>query len=209
VADPQAPPHSSPPCTRTGTASPALGRAAHIRPVRTAHLDIAAISRATARAGNARTDDHRQAIQALREVSACLLRATPQAPDEEMEDTLQAAELAFVELGAYVSRLVGADGYRALVARAVHLAAAEFPFLQAVKPATSPPGRLVGLPKLDASRTTPNQAGNAAVSMLAELLWLLREFLGRDLIQRVVVLVWPSLAKAGASARTKPRAYSG
>jgi hypothetical protein len=124
-----------------------------------------------------------------------------------MEDTLQAAELAFVELGAYLSGLVGADGYRALVARAVHLAASQFPFLQAVKPAISPPGRLVGLPKRDARRTTANQARKAAVSMLAELLWLLREFLGRDLIQCVVVLVWPSLAEAGAS--TKPRACSG
>jgi hypothetical protein len=45
--------------------------------------------------------------------------------------------------------------------------------------------------------------------MLAELLGLLDEFIGRDLTQCVVVSVWQSLAEAGTSGCAEPRACIG
>jgi hypothetical protein len=210
VADPEGLTRSRGPCTTTGTmSSPAHVRAAHIRLVRSARTGFAALSRAAGLATNAHSDDGRQANQSLRDVSACLLHAMSRAPGDDPEDMLQVAELAFVEVGAYLSGLVGTDGYRTLVARAVHLAASEFPFLAAVKPASSEPGRLVGLPKPDANCITASEARNAAITLLAELLGLLREFIGRDLTQHVVVLVWPSLAPTSTSRCAEPRACIG
>jgi len=143
--------------------------------------------------------ERQQAIQVLPDVSLRLLRSALPAPSDDTEDILQAAELALVELGTRLSGLVGEDGYRALVARAVRLAASEFPCLNAIKPAVSPPGRLVGLPGPNSRHATATEARNAAVAMLTELLWLLDEFFGRDLTQRVVELVWPCFGETGTS----------
>ena len=191
MADPEAPMHSMRACTTTGAALPGLGRAAHVRLLRQHGNDVAGTSRATAAGSEARSDDRQQVIQMFRDVSLRLLRGTPPAPSDETEDLLRAAELALIELGTRLSGLVGADGYRALVARAIHLAASEFPFLDSVTPAISPPGRLVGWPGPSSRHATATEARAAAVAVLAELLWLLDAFIGRDLTQRVVQLVWP------------------
>ena len=153
--------------------------------------------------------ERQQAIQMLRDVSLRLLRSALPAPSDDTEDILQAAELALVELGTRLSGLVGEDGYRALVARAVHLAASEFPCLNAIKPAVSPPGRLVGLPGPNSPRTTATEARNAAVAVLTELLWLLDEFIGRDLTRGVVQLVWPSFEESGISQHAESQLLAG
>jgi len=196
VVDPNAPMLSIRACTRTGSASPTLGRAAHLRLVRHQATDVVGTSRATDGATDARTDDRQLAIHILRNVGLRQLRGRPPAASNDTEDMPRALELALVELGTRLSGLVGADGYRALIARAVDIAASEFPFLNSVEPAISSPGRLVGLPGPDSRTATPTEARNAAVAMLAEVLWLLNEFIGRDLTQRIVVLVWPCLGKS-------------
>lgn len=139
----------------------------------------------------------------------CTTIGTLLPPSDDAEDILQAAELALVELGTHLSGLVGEDGYRALVARAVHLAASEFPCLNRIRPALSPPGRLVGLPGPNSPRTTATEARNAAVAVLTELLWLLDEFIGRDLTRGVVQLVWPSFEESGISRHAESQLLAG
>jgi hypothetical protein len=107
---------------------------------------------------------------------------------------LDAAEQSFIDLGTRVSALVGVNGYRALLARALHLAAADFPFLHAVRPASLPVGRLVGLREQGTAQPTQAEACSAAVAILAELLCLLEEFIGQELCQRITLEVWPWLA---------------
>ena len=209
MADPEAPTRPIRSCIRTGAVSPRRGRVAHVRLLRHASNHLPGASRATGAALDARSDDHQPVIHVLREVSLRLLRGTPPAPSDDTRDMFRAAELALVELGARLSGLVGADGYRALVARAVQRAASEFPVLQSVKPGTAPPGRLVGLPAPDSRHATATEARNAAVALLAELLWLLDEFIGRDLTQRVVVLVWPWLGETGISRDAESQRLTG
>jgi hypothetical protein len=139
----------------------------------------------------------------------CTTIGTLLPPSDDAEDILQAAELALVELGTHLSGLVGEDGYRALVARAVHLAASEFPCLNRIRPALSPPGRLVGLPGPNSPRTTATEARNAAVAVLTELLWLLDEFIGRDLTRGVVQLVWPFFEESGVSRYAESQLLAG
>jgi hypothetical protein len=97
----------------------------------------------------------------------------------------------FSELGAQLSALVGRDGFRALLARALHLAAADFPILSGVSPAPSPPGRLTGLRGRRWRDATQSEVRGAVAATLAALLWLLHEFIGPDLTQRILADVWP------------------
>jgi hypothetical protein len=65
------------------------------------------------------------------------------------------------------------------------------------------------LPAPDSRHATATEARNAAVALLAELLWLLDEFIGRDLTQRVVVLVWPWLGETGISRDAESQRLTG
>jgi hypothetical protein len=110
----------------------------------------------------------------------------------------------FIDLGDPLSKLVGTEGYRALMTRALHLASAEFPLLGPVRPAISPPGRLLGLPRIS-QRTTAAEVVAAITATLASLLWLLEEFIGRDLTQRILGEVWPRLFDAGTDQPVRRR----
>jgi hypothetical protein len=122
-------------------------------------------------------------------------------------DVLEAAEYSFVQLGERVCRLVGPDGYRALVARAIHIAAAEFPLLAAVRAGVSPPGRLVGWHRRT-RRSSVYEVHNAVAATLATLLWLLEQFIGPDLTQRVLVEIWPWLSTSATRCH-EPRRLTG
>src|SRR5438270_10841180 len=58
-------------------------------------------------------------------------------------------EDVFSSIGERLSSLLGPDGYRALVERALEIAAEDYPLLKTVRPAIAPAGRLVGVPRLD------------------------------------------------------------
>ncbi len=117
-----------------------------------------------------------------------------------------AAERSFIELGAHLSALIGPEGYRALLARALHLASDEFALLSSVRPGIAPPGRLVGL--RSGSRNAPTAEVHAAVdATMAALLAVLEQFIGADLLQGVLREIWPRLYEAGAPVRS-PRAVS-
>jgi len=115
-----------------------------------------------------------------------------------------AAERSFIELGAHLSVLIGTEGYRALLARALHLASGEFALLSSVRPGIAPPGRLVGL--RSGSRHAPAGEVRAAISAtMAALLSVLEQFIGEDLVLRVLREICPPLYGAGASV-SSPRA---
>lgn len=156
---------------------------------------IAKHSGGPARPGLGRTRSF--SSRALRPLSARLLNEALDASVTCSADVLEAAEYSFVELGERLCRLVGPNGYRALVARAIHIAAAEFPLLGAVRPGISPPGRLVGWHRR-ARRSSVHEVRNAAEATLAALLWLLEQFIGPDLTQRVLVEIWPWLSSSAA-----------
>jgi hypothetical protein len=113
----------------------------------------------------------------------CLAAETPAAED---------AAQTLIDLGARLCKLVGTDGYRALIARALQLATVDFPVLKEVRPALAPPGRLAGLPRMVQASSNTDATG-ATIATLGELLGLLEQLLGEDLLEQIVGDVCPGL----------------
>ena len=86
-----------------------------------------------------------------------------------------------------VTRFAGADGFASLLRRALSLARADIPSMQAL--AVGPDGHLKGLDVLvaDASADGPE----AAVALAAHLLGLLATFVGEPITLRLVRDAWP------------------
>ncbi len=87
-----------------------------------------------------------------------------------------------------LSTLLGAAGFRALLARALHLATAEVPELSAVELKTD--GSLGGLSKV-LRHSHGTQMAKGEVVLITELLALLDTFIGEALMLRLVQDVWP------------------
>jgi hypothetical protein len=85
-----------------------------------------------------------------------------------------------------LATLMGLAGFRALLSRALALAAAEVPSLRAVQVKAD------GLLQVPQELTT-NKAGDAEVILAAQLLGLLVAFIGADLTLRLVHEVWPKV----------------
>jgi hypothetical protein len=114
-----------------------------------------------------------------------------------------AAERALQKLGRPLGRLVGAEGYLALVRRALHLARSGHPLLRDVRlrdapDGAHPAGTLMGLPAAvrDAG---PALAGDALAAVLAHVIGLLVTFIGSDLTTRTLREAWPDLPDGGAA----------
>jgi len=118
------------------------------------------------------------------------------------EREVAAAERVFRKLGEPLSMLVGRAGFQSLLARAINLSAAESPLLRGIVGETLQEDSLQGLrpalPGADAAEVT-----EAMVNVVANLLWLLVTFIGRDLSMRLVREAWPGLgtgdSESGAS----------
>ena len=87
-----------------------------------------------------------------------------------------------------LTRLAGADGFSALLRRALALARADVPSLQTVKVMAD--CRLEGLEDLLAG--TGNDGTEAATAIIAHLLGLLVIFIGEPLTLRLVRETWPA-----------------
>jgi hypothetical protein len=92
----------------------------------------------------------------------------------------------FEKLRASLTQFVGADGFTALLRRALVLARADVPSLQTAE--ITPDGRLEGLqePAVDARKDV-----EAATAITAHLLALLVTFVGEPLTLRLMRNVWP------------------
>jgi CheY-like chemotaxis protein len=100
-----------------------------------------------------------------------------------------AAERGCRKLCLRLAKVVTPAGCQSLLARAIHIAAVDAPFLQGVRAGVIPAASLEGVQ--EATRGVPTelaQAGLAAV--LAHLLGLLATFIGDDLTARLVRDVW-------------------
>jgi hypothetical protein len=95
-------------------------------------------------------------------------------------------------LHARLDPLIGAGGFRALLARALHLAAKDFPWLDVVSIEEHPACGLKGLRKavkgLDAQ-----SVGDAFALVLANVIWLLVTFIGEDIAFGLLREVWPEV----------------
>jgi hypothetical protein len=103
-----------------------------------------------------------------------------------------AAERACQKLSAGLSRTVSTTGSQALVSRALHLARAEFPFLEGVTAGLAPGRCYEGL--IESTRDVEAaEVATGLVAVLARLLDLLVKYIGEKLTLRMVWEVWPDL----------------
>jgi hypothetical protein len=99
---------------------------------------------------------------------------------------LDAAFRVSEKLRRPLSTLAGTTAFRALLTRALMLAKAQFPGLGAVQ--VNPDGSLDGL-----SEFRDDQAREAGVMLIAQLIGLLIALIGESLLLRLMVDVWPDL----------------
>ena len=103
-----------------------------------------------------------------------------------------AAERVFGKLSQRLAQLITLVGSDALLARAVHLSRAEFPFLDGAQTTPSADGLTLRL-RESAEGVESSQAAEAFEAVLAILIALLISFVGEDLTLRVLREVWPEL----------------
>jgi hypothetical protein len=84
-----------------------------------------------------------------------------------------------------LSTLAGTTGFRALLGRALMLAKVQVPELRAVQ--VKPDGSLDGFGEL----RNRDQAAEAGIILIAQLLGLLVVFIGENLMLRLILDVWP------------------
>jgi hypothetical protein len=105
---------------------------------------------------------------------------------------LAAAERVGAKLSHGLSRTISATGSQALVSRALHLAQAEFPFLQGIRAGLAPGMCFEGLTEV-ARDLAPGEAASGLLAVLRRLLDLLVKYIGEELTLRMVWEVWPDL----------------
>lgn len=120
----------------------------------------------------------------MRELSRRLLAANQTASDSHVHEAVIVSEKLRIPL----TRFAGAEGFAALLRRALVLAIDEVPSLQHIKVGAD--GRLEGFDQLaDASKAA--EESEAAVAIIAHLLGLLGTFIGESLTLRLVREAWP------------------
>lgn len=118
---------------------------------------------------------------------------------QDQESVIGAAERVSDKMRAHLSKRIGQEGFRTLLARALTLTTALFPHLSAVRVGEN--GSLVGLRRaagIGLHKTpddvTQQDAVEGAVALVAQLLALLITFIGEDLTLRILSTVSPGLA---------------
>jgi hypothetical protein len=101
-----------------------------------------------------------------------------------------AAETICRKLTPRLARLVTFAGCQAILARALHLATTDFPFLNGVRPGLSPEICFDGLGERVQGMELA-QAREGLAMLLASVLGLLATFIGDELTLRLVRDVWP------------------
>ena len=123
---------------------------------------------------------------AMRDLARRLLAveaASPSAADSRVHEAVRVCEKLRVSL----TRFAGADGFTALLRRALALARAEVPALHGI--AETANGSIEGLEGLAAHAR--NVGNDAAVAITAHLLGLLVTFVGEPLTLRLMREAWP------------------
>jgi hypothetical protein len=106
-------------------------------------------------------------------------KSSPQADSRELT-------LVFEKLRISVTQFIGADGFTALMRRALVLARRELPSLETAK--VTPEGRLQGIGEHATDAKTDSES---AIAITAHVLALLVAFIGEPLTLRLMRDVWP------------------
>lgn len=123
-----------------------------------------------------------EATPASRTVARALLEHEAATSDQEIFSAVE-------KLRIRLSKLLGVNGFQAILNRALVMARAEAPWLDKVQ--IRPDGTLEGIGKLGKEEGEQSQRGSEA--LLAHMLGLLIVFIGEDLTLRLVRDVWPDL----------------
>jgi hypothetical protein len=117
--------------------------------------------------------------------------------------TESAALRVCAKLRAPLIILAGVAGFRSLLSRALTLARAEAPGLNAVQ--VEEDGSLKGLDQLE-PQIGADRAGNAGATLIAQLIGLLLTFIGEGLTLRMVQDVWPEATFDGRVSEREKKA---
>ena len=104
----------------------------------------------------------------------------------------KAAERVFGKLNKRLAQLITLVGSDALLARAVHLSRAAFPFLGEAQITRSDDSSVLSLP--ESAERENSQLVDGLEAVLATLVALLVSFIGEDLTARILREVWPEVA---------------
>jgi hypothetical protein len=152
------------------------------------------VNGATSRASGAADDPRRLVNPSLATLSrADLARWLLERETVGDADPVVAAERVCQNLSPSVSRLVSPAGFQAILSRALHLAAADFPVLEGVTAGMAPATWLEGLDR-QVQDVDADEVNSAVVAVLAGLLDLLVRFIGENLTLRLVQEAWPELS---------------
>ncbi len=130
-------------------------------------------------------------------------RLEPRSPNQatilDQSEMVEAAERVLDKLQVRLSKVIGQEGFRTLMARALTLTTSQFPHLGSVRVGAN--GSLAGLQ--EAAGTELQETGNSvaqqdanagAAALVAQLLGLLVTFIGEDLMLRILSKAWPEFA---------------
>jgi hypothetical protein len=126
---------------------------------------------------------------AVRSLAAWLLEHETDSADVP-DAFLAAAERTCQKLSTRLAKLVTVAGCQSLLARAIHLAVAEAPFLRGVRAGTIPEPCLENV-RDSAREATYQQTQAGLLAVVAHLIGLLVRFIGEDMTERLVRDVWP------------------
>ena len=112
---------------------------------------------------------------------------------QQPEALAEAADRACQRLRQRLESLTGLVGFNTLFARALNLATAEFPGLDALTVEQRPDACLAGV-RAFAAAHEPAEAGAGLAAILANFIGLLVTFIGEDLGLRLVRQAWPEFA---------------
>lgn len=126
------------------------------------------------------------------------LLAHEAAESQDQDSLIEAAERVSEELRVHLSKRIGQEGFRTILARSLALTTAQFPHLSAV--GVGADGTLIGLRGAisHAQEAQDKEAQGVtiegAVALVAQLLALLISFIGEDLTLRLLSAVQPEFA---------------
>lgn len=141
----------------------------------------------------------RKALPQMLELSRVLM--AHEARTRKVAAAITAADVC-EKLRPKLSILMGATGFRTLLARALALASREAPLLRELK--VDKAGALVPLETAIVSGDTPNDIASGAL-LIAQLLSVLAALIGESLTTQILVEIWPHLLADLANSKTGER----
>lgn len=129
-----------------------------------------------------------RATQEMRDLSRCLI--TYETKNKSSETIPSGSFHVCEKLRPHLATLMGNEGFRALLSRALALANVEVPWLGTVH--VKADGSMEGLNEIKA-QVEPEDIAEGSVVVFAQLLGLLVAFIGETLTLRMVREVWPKL----------------